>query len=682
MGKFDWNITDNHRLELTLLGDTPENKTSYYGYNYVTRSHDNVLAASKREENVADNGAKSQILKYTGNLTDDFTVQALYGQSKSKHINEFQGYNPNLYSVTVTDDNKAPGTNPVNHQGITTSTGNLLPDGAQDKIESFRLDLEYKLGTHTLRFGMDNNKLSSINAGETAIGGGSWIYQRTAPGQENASFDLGGGNSFGPGTTTSPLGKQGYYVLKNIFTDVTNAYSNQDAQYIEDKWQITPNVLVTGGVRREGFDNRNGDNVKYLEQKNQIAPRLNVVWDVTGDASTKVFASGGRYHLQIPTHLAVRGAGQSTSTSQAYAYTGVDPATGAPTGLIQLSAPASPNNEYGQKKEPLTLASTTLKPTYQDEITLGFEKAWSSSLNFGAKATYRKLGSTIDDFCDGRPFRKYALDHKIDISNWGSEGGCYYLNPGEDNSFYVDYSGSTNGGGAAKNLTLVHLTGADLGFPKAERTYTAVDMFAEHPLRNGWYGKVNYTWSRSKGNTEGQTLSDVGQTDVAATQTWDYPELSIGANGLLPNDREHQIKAYGFYELAQEWTVGGNALIASGRPKSCIGRYLFDGTTPNYSNGPHYCFGSTPAQNVLVDRGTLGNMPWDKRLDLNVVYRPDQVKGLALKVDVFNVFNEQVAQSTEERWNSGNGVRNTFSRILSTTEPRSVKLTAEYNYKF
>ena len=682
LAKFDWNITDNHRLEATFIGDTPENKTKFYGYDYATRTHDNVLSSTSREENVADNGAKVQIIKYTGNITDDLTVQALYGKSKSKHINEFGNYNPNLFSVTAAPENVAPGTDPQNFQTLSTASGYVLPEGAQDKIESFRLDLEYKIATHTIRFGLDNNKLTSVNAGDTSIGGGNWTYLKTAAGKENDSFDLGGGMSAGPGTTASPLGQQGYYVTRNLFTTVTNAYSNQNAQYLEDRWQVTPTVLVTAGVRREGFDNRNGKNIKYLEQKDQIAPRISAVWDVNGDSSTKIFGSAGRYHLQIPTHLAVRGAGASTYTAQAFAYTGVDPATGAPTGLIQLSEPASSNNEYGQDKEPTTLSSTKLKPTYQDEITLGFEKAWSPSLNFGAKVTYRTLKSTIDDFCDGRPFRKYAEDNNIDISNWGTEGGCYYFNPGEANSFYVDYSGSTNGGGAARNLTLVNFSAADLGFPKAERKYTAVDLFAEHPLRNGWYGKVNYTWSRSKGNTEGQTLSDVGQTDVAATQTWDYPELSIGANGLLPNDRKHQIKAYGFYQLTEQWTVGGNVLLASGRPRSCLGRYLFDGTTPNYSNGPHYCFGTTPQQNTLVQRGTLGNLPWDKRLDLNLVYAPDLIKGLSLKVDVFNVFNSQVAQSVEERWNNANAVRNTYGRTLSTTTPRVVKLTAEYNHRF
>jgi outer membrane receptor for ferric coprogen and ferric-rhodotorulic acid len=117
------------------------------------------------------------------------------------------------------------------------------------------------------------------------------------------------------------------------------------------------------------------------------------------------------------------------------------------------------------------------------------------------------------------------------------------------------------------------LSKEDLGFDSAERKYTAIDLFIEHPYRNGWYGKVNYTWSRSKGNTEGQTKSDNAQTDVAATSTWDTAELMQYSNGLLPNDRTHQIKAYGFYDLTPEWTVGGNFLAASGRPKNCFGNH-------------------------------------------------------------------------------------------------------------
>jgi hypothetical protein len=48
---------------------------------------------------------------------------------------------------------------------------------------------------------------------------------------------------------------------------------------------------------------------------------------------------------------------------------------------------------------------------------LGIEKAVNDSLNVGTSFTYRRLHSTIDDFCDPRPFQKYAADHQITITN-------------------------------------------------------------------------------------------------------------------------------------------------------------------------------------------------------------------------------------------------------------------------
>ena len=684
LGKFDWNITDDHRLELTLMGDSPKRDNSFSGYTYAKTSTNDArtrlptgVTSTQHFENVGENGGETQILKYTGNLTNDLTLTALYGQSKAKHVNSFGGSDQNQFFIVADTGNQAPGITYNNPQPV---SGNVLSDGSQDQIKSFRLDLEYKIGQHTVRAGLDNNKLSSINAGDRSSGGGTWTYLKNpSPGStlKPGGADANGNTVVLPAMATGygPLAAQGYYVDKTLFTDVTNAYSNTSAQYIEDRYQITKDVLITAGVRRESFDNANGDQQKYIEQKNQIAPRLSAVWDVNGDSSTKVFGSLGRYHLQIPTHLAVRGASRSTFTDTYYAYTGVA-ADGTPTGLTQLGGPASGNNEFGQQKDYQSVSATNLKPTYQDEITLGFEKAFSPALNFGAKLTYRTLKSTIDDWCDDRPIRAWAARNNVNVDNWGGFN-CSNINPGEDVDLKLDFTGQ-----GKQQYSNVHLTAAETGLPKVERKYVAVDLFAEHPYRNGWYGKLNYTWSRSKGNTEGQTLSDVAQTDVAATQTWDYAELMKNANGLLPNDRTHQIKAYGFYDLNSQWTVGGNLLLAAGRPRSCLGTDPNPGDSPNYNSASHNCGGLTAATNTPSPRGSIGNLEWDRRLDLNVVYKPEQIKGFSFKLDVFNVFNAQTVQAVEERSNNRNALRNIYQVWLSTTPPRSAKLTAEYNYKF
>ncbi len=679
-GKLDWNINDSNRFEVTLIGDKPMAHQKLYGYDYNTRAVGTVAVVDanyQNIDNVTSNGADAQIFKYTGNFFENLTVTALYGQSLAKHINQFAGYNlnsilPQLSFLTPTA--RAPG---INYPQVQPLTGNILPIGAEDKVTSGRFDIEYALGNHTIRAGIDDNKLKSKNAGDFLAGGSLISFRFNA--NPNALINTGFGR-FSP-ASAGGLGTQGYYGREQIFTDVTNADSNQKAQYIEDRWQITKNLLITGGLRAEQYENLNGDGEVFLKIKQQYNPRLSAAWDMNGDASMKVFGSAGRYSIQIPTHIAVRGASRSTFTRQFFSYTGIDQATGLPLGRVNFGgvAPFSSNNEYGQAKVAQEVSSQDLKPSYQDEITLGFERAFSPSLNFGVKGTYRTLKQTIDDFCDQTPFDNYAAKNNINTDNWAGFG-CASFNPGITNRFRVNYSGLPGG------YRDVNLTAGDIGFPeKPKRTYSALDLFVEHPFRDGWYGRFNYTLSRSKGNTEGQTLSDVAQTDVAATQTWDFPGLMVGANGRLPGDRTHQIKAFGYWQFAPEWTVGSNFLAASGRPKNCLGNYdpsvaeLKNYYDLGYGSAFHVCNGQ------FSPRGTAGNLPWDVNVDANVAYTPAFAKGLTFRMDIFNLFNKQTAQTIDEVHDVANTaapfpISNTYGRVISYTAPVSMRFTVEYKF--
>ena len=677
VAKVDWNITDNHRLEFTAIGDDSKRDANYSSYDYTTRAHGSVVNSGEHYHNDPANtlgvGANANILKYTGNLTEDLTLTALFGRSTSKHDNYFDGYDVFDLSKSIAQVTSSPSTRPFDIANNQPLSGNIMPKDGKDVVKSGRLDLEYKIGAHTVRAGFDQNKLDSVNAGFITAGGSIWAYQKQSNPTVAAPLALAGPTPIAVASAGSgALAAQGYWVRQQIFNSATPVRSEQSAQYIEDKWQVNKDVLVTVGLRDEQFKNINGAGVTYLDMKNQISPRLGAAWDVNGNASLKVFGTAGRYYLQVPTAIGVRGASRSLFTRQAFSYTGVD-ANGLPTGLKSLAAPFSANNEYNQEKDPKTVSAVGLKPNYQDEMTLGFEQQLSPSLNVGAKATYRKLQSTLDDMCDQRGFDKWlAANPTVSAAKWRGFG-CATFNPGVDNDFLVDFN-DADPALAGKTYTKVHLTKEMLGFPEAKRTYAAVDLFAEHPLRNGWYGKVNYTWSRSTGNTEGQTRSENAQINPGATTTWDRIELMDGAYGKLPNDRTHQIKAYGFYNVLPEWTIGGNGLIAAGRPLNCIGNHPTD---TSYGSNYFWCNG------VRVDRGTRGNLPWDTRLDMNVVYAPAMVKGLALKMDMFNVFNKQTVQAIDETYNSAtNVVSPTYGRVVSYTDPRAVKFSVEYSHKF
>jgi hypothetical protein len=694
--KLDWNITPDHHLEYTRIDDKSNVEDRYFSFDYNTLQRGSVQNGGAKFVNYAGGilgltatgaalqaaqGASVDILKYTGYINDDLTVQAVFGQTYTPRVQDPFGYQPGVMPISSTLDARADGVNysPSNPQSFTSS---LLRPDAKDTNKGMRFDLEYKLAEkHTLRAGIDNNRITGWN-GTTSSGGGTWTYVRAA--DQGASVPPGftmspqaGGGLGATCTVAGQPGVGGCYVLKNVQVVGAIPTVDQSAQYIEDRYQVTKDVLLTIGLRDEQFANKNTAGETFIEQKHQIAPRFAATWDVNGDASLKVFGTAGRYHMPLPANLAVRFAGPSLNTDTAYTYTGVDPVTGAPLGLRQISPAISANNELGQEKDVRDLAAVDIKSHYQDELTLGFEKALSSDYNMGARLTYRKLKSTIDDYSDPRAIAAKLQQMGVDPTYFNNNFAGALFNPGDTNTFNVAID-------AAGNRRLVTLSPAEMGFPDSmQRDYTALDLMFEHPMKNGWYGKLMYTWSREYGNTEGQTHSDNGQADVGFTSSWDFPEVMLNSVGRLPNDRTHQIKAYGLYEVSNEWAVGANMLAASGRPtaKSCSIPAALDNQglgLIQYGSIFYLCPG------IANGRGTGGDLPWDIRFDLNLQYKPQSVKGLLFKVDVLNVFNQQTAQAIDENQNNRllYTTSPTANMYTSYTDPRSVRLGVQYSRKF
>ena len=677
--KLDWNITDAHHLEYTKISDKVTDDRKYFGFNYATLQRTNVQNGGQKYVNwgpaptpAAQQGAEVDILKYTGNLTNDLTLTALVGKTRTPHEQIPAGFNAALAQVQSSSANQVPALAPYGSGNAVT--GNLLVPGAFDENKGYRLDLEFKLNAqHTLRGGVDQNTIKS-KAGSATAGGMLWRYGKTDPAvplnRDTAATNTVAGN---------PYAQQGYYVEGIVSSSGSTPTVDQSAWYLEDRWQVTDRILLSLGLRNEGFDNKNGDGKSYIDLPRQLAPRLGATWDAMGDSSLKVFGNVGRYHVPVPTNVAIRGAGSSLNAQTNYVYTGVD-ANGIPTGLTAISKLYSANNELGQAKDPRAVAAEDMKGNYQDEFALGFEKAVSKDLNIGAKLTHRSLKTAIDDHCDDRPFLAWAARNGVDASSFGYN--CALFNPGIANTFNQDLNGDGK-------FEKIYLSAADLGFPAVKRLYTALDLFAEHPFDGKWWGKATYTFSRNTGNMEGQLLSDIGQADVSTSQAFDFPEFSINSDGPLPNDRKHQVKLFGYYQATQEWGVGGNFLYASGRAKNCIGNapsttgdYFTNGNVTNYShyNSAYFFCNGKPSP-----RGSAGTLPADLRLDLNVSYKPTYLKGFGVKLDIFNVFNRQAIQTIEERYNTPGGATTVWERYAAVEQyaaPRSMKITASYDHKF
>ena len=652
--KVDWNITDKHVLEFTAISDVRKYTSDGFTYNYDDNSHGNEKNAGDDDKDAS----RLYVAHYTGYLTDQLTVSALYGQQKITHQTNPFGYDPNCPGIFMYDSSaRLP---QFDYTGCQTADFTPLP-GANDKTKGGRLDVTYRLGDHEFRVGYDRNDARSF-AGQSFAGGFDWVYERAG----TATNPIDPSNGVGAPAGNGGFGDDGYYVHKEYFTQVGNIKSSQEAQFIEDRWQVTNNVLLSLGLRNEQFTNYTGGGEPYVSQRHQLAPRLGAVWDVHGDSSLKLFGNGGRYHLGLPSSVALRGASASTFTDEYFTYSGVDPITGAPTGLTAIpvdpsagtlcpgsQSVVSMNLECGQAPDPRTVAAADLKSHYQDEFILGMEQAINRDYSWGAKGTYRDLKSAIDDTCT--PILG---------------GSCFLFNPGVANTFYQQQEDGS--------LLPVTYTAKELGLPKLKRRYIALEFFLEHQMTTNWYGRITYVWSRNYGNTEGQLASDLdsgygGQRDVSQTEDWDLPQLMEGANGLLPNHRAHQVKLYGYYKLNHEWLFGGSSIISSGRPKSCTSFYpTADAGLYNYPDY-HYCgiAGSgtdtdptaddyvPPSANYgLSPRGSRGTTPWTYDINLNVSYVPRWAdQKLTLQLDVFNVLNRQVpgfytTAYASSRWSS------------------------------
>ncbi|MCW0379091.1 hypothetical protein NB697_001937 [Xanthomonas sacchari] len=655
--KLDWNISDSQLLEITGASSRYVTRGKYYQYS------GRDIGALRGNADTTKTGGDLWSAKYTGYLTDRLTFSALYGQQRTDDYSRNPNYNGTLtYLSSPGFQNPAyTGGTPITNAQTTA----LLVDPARgNRTDNLRLDLNYAIGAHSITIGIDNQNARALNRGSVASGDGYyWIY-----GQANPNVPINTGLGV-PATGGYPNGQNGYYVRKYIYSALASVRSAQRAQYVEDNWQVNDRLLLNLGLRLDQFTNYNRDGAPYIKQTSgQWAPRLGFSWDVDGDARFKVYGNAGRYYLALPLNPAFNAAGATLATSTYYTYGGID-ANGYPTGLTQISGAVSSNNNYGILPDPKTVATQGIKPSFQDEFILGFTKAWGDSWVYGAKGTYRVLRSGVDDYCDSDTVFAAAAAQGHTVTLASNPVSCWLINPGRANTFtLVDTSG---------NYVKVPLSNAQFGFPAFKRNYYGLNLSLEHPFDQRWYGRLDYTWSRSYGTTEGQLLSGIGQTAVSTTQAWDFAQLMEHTNGPQSNDHTHQFKFYGYYQLNPAWLVSANLKLISGSPFSALGSYGPDHSDPSgYGIAYHYYQGQ-PAP-----PGSQGRLPWLQQLDLGVSWRPAYAdRKLAFTLDVFNVFNGQATLWKYPYSETGPGNPDpVYGAALLRQAPRSLRLSVSYDY--
>jgi hypothetical protein len=511
------------------------------------------------------------------------------------------------------------------------------------KREAFNASFTGYVGNHELKIGGDYQKDNTF--GSTYFTGTQRL--RVRPCNVNASsqciadapfYTNSAGNTFQvfyqhdlfvDGTPSS------FTVLDQApFETPTKRYS----AFFQDQWRIIPTLTVNAGLRWDTENVMNSNLETAFKLENEWAPRVGVVWDFTGDGTSKLYASAGRFYYALPTDLNVRVFSANTAL-QTFNYS--------PTDLNQdPTAPRASNFQGGSPTgEPVDgwtngekNGSPITKAAYQDELTLGVEKALDPTLSVGLKGTYRTLGRTVEDRCD--------LDYTDPLAGGST---CALFNPGGDGLAASGGILTCNGSAAPPeidpNAGQCGLPGVPVG--DAKRIFRGIEFTARKQFSNTLWAQASYLYSSLRGNYSGAIREASGQTDPGINADYDYYQFAFKAYGDLELDRPHQGRLDVVYNAPFGVSAGLQFYVRSGLPISRLG--FFNNFYPDLL--------------YLDQRGSTGRTPTDYDVNLSLGYNlnigPVTITPQAY---LYNALNRQTVNSVDATFNpAGSFVTNPAS---------------------
>ncbi|MBP9203818.1 MAG: TonB-dependent receptor [Kofleriaceae bacterium] len=437
----------------------------------------------------------------------------------------------------------------------------------------------------------------------------------------------------------------------SLANELTANTSNQSfAAYLQDSWQVLPNLTLNAGVRWERqiafqaeaiqgtIDTDTGQPIpdEAFRLANMIAPRLGVIYDPTQEGRAKLFGHWGRFYENVPMDINVRAFGGEISR-RSFLNRGANAGTcnvdhGAPMqqalldACTDLGTAAGGVSNVGILGGASTYVAPRLEGQYTQELILGGEYELLSDLKLGANFIRRSIPTVIEDL--------------------STDGAHVYFvaNPGEDYSAEANELRASVAGLAEDDPARVLAEGrADQldavgGFDKPVRDYNAIQITANQRPSSRSLLQASYTYSRSKGNFPGLYSTETGQLDPNLTSMYDLADLMANRYGAMGLDRPHNFKLDGFYQFDLK-AAGGLTVGTSLRAQSGIAHNTLAGH-PLYGDGESY----------ILERGSFRRSPTTYQIDLKAAYGYKISKTTTVEafVDIFNLLNAQRETDTDE----------------------------------
>ena len=427
--------------------------------------------------------------------------------------------------------------------------------------------------------------------------------------------------------------------------------------YLEDSWKPTKRMTLNLGLRlthqvgRIPAQNESEGEQTFLGvtfdrsvtssysafARTALAPRLGLIFDLTGDGKTLLKASYSRY---IQANVTDYFSKANPNGFFVYGQALAPDFTPIPGAYLFASYPNAAKVGYN---------GSGLKAPRTDELVLGLERELFTNWSLAARYL-RKWDRNLVEDVDANQLDIAALmnDGVLDWTNWTQVS---FVDPYDN----VQKSFWNQNAIVAADLYLVNP-------PGAKRDYTGYEVTLTKRFAQGWSLMASYVWQNSRG-----LIGNDWTNSYTGMPLYNDPNAHINAYGRMPLERRNQFKLQ--TTVAGPWGINLSAFFRA---------YSGQRYTRTVANTDLGIMLNQGQEVIYADTKGSEGLPAQAILDMRLE-KMFRMKTLSLAVfaDAFNLLNANEATEVQVRSDSAVLVYGEMTRIM---DPRAVRLGFRFQF--
>ena len=511
--------------------------------------------------------------------------------------------------------------------------------------------VSYFTGPHQFKAGFDFNHIDAIEQSLPLHFGGRYIF---------GSIPAAAAPQFGlpqveiPAIVAVQLGIPGRYVQGYGEPQAPYTYSDFSL-FAQDDWRLTPRLTAKIGVRYQvqAWPDISYDVVGYPgaysfpSDRNNVAPRLGLVWDPVGDRRTTIHGAYGLYYDNLVTGLAgiTKGINGRDRVRTLVASL--------PTTIAAWNAPG--------RKLPEPSAGY---PSLVISIDPGLETPYAHHLAAGVQRELAGRVALTADVIYVRGFKQPStLDYNPLVPSLGPN-----RRPSDIN------------GVAGSSASVLQYTSF------GETWYRGLTLAASRRFIERHQLLVSYTLSKADDSGTDFQSEFIAQDSGRGRNPNDLKGLPVAfepdsEKGPSVQDQRHRFVASGIYLLPKAVELSSIVTIGSGRPYNILAGVDLNG---DGDGGATDRARTTAADIATSVRRNAATLPMQATVDLRLARRFQagriHVDGI---VEVFNVFNRSNYTAVNNVFGTGSypaSPVSTFGQFTQAAPPRQVQVALKVGF--